>query len=137
MQKSFPNLLPALVAILFIFVLPRAHGAEAAGGEAKIAAAEKILQTILKAVLADDYPAFLAPGTKDLSRQISEHRFAQIREDVVPALKNGYTVAYDIEVTEPDGATSYHWKITPRKGDTELRAILIMKGGRVQNLSIQ
>lgn len=137
MQKpSLHLLLPALIAFFFSLVLPLAHAAETAGDEAQTAKVEQILQTMLKAILADDYAAFLAPGTKDFSQQISEYRFALIRQDIAPALKNGYTVTYDIEVLDK-GLKSFHWKITPRKGDTELRAILTLKGDRVHDLSVQ
>lgn len=137
MQKSrLRFLLVALLAVVVGLGLPFVHGAEKAGGGKEIAGVEKTLDTMIKALVANDYPGFIAPGAKDLSTRISEQRFALMREDTAASLKGGYTLALDIKVPESDGSISYHWKITPRKGD-ELHAILVLKGGKVFDLSVQ
>ena len=138
MPKS-PSILPLAALLAFAVVvgfgLDRVQGADETGGK-KVAGVEKALHAMIKALVANDYPAFIATGGKELSTRISEHRFALMREDTATSLKNGYTAAIDVEVPEADGSVSYHWKITPRKGD-ELHAILIVKKDKVHDFSLE
>lgn len=137
MQKPRLHLLlAALIAFVVGLGLPEVHSAEGKGDNDVIAKVEKTLHVLIKALVANDYAAFITPGTKDLSTRISDQRFALMREDAAASLKNGYTVAFDIEVPEGGGSIGYHWKITPRKGD-ELHAILVLKGDKVFDLSLQ
>lgn len=137
MKKAPSQLLTALLTVAVVLLIPRVGETGETAARAEITRSEEALRAMITALLANDYAAFLSPGSKDLASQISEQRFAIIREDAGPALKNGYTLAFDIEVPESAGSTSYHWKITPRRGDGELRAILVSKRGKVSNLSIQ
>lgn len=137
MQKPRLHLLlAALITFVVGLGVPVVHSAEGKGDKDKIAGVEKTLHVLIKALVVNDYAAFIAPGTKDLSSRISEQRLALMREDTAASLKNGYTVAFDIEVPEGDGSVGYHWKITPKKGD-ELHAILVLKGGKVFDFSLQ
>ena len=128
--------LATFFAIFFGLSHAWVHGADEAGGGKKTAGVEKTLHAAIKALVANDYPSFIALGTQDLSSRISKDRFAQMHEDTAPSLKKGYAVALDVEVPESDGSISYHWKITPQKGD-ELHAILILKKDLIQDLSLQ
>lgn len=137
-MTKFRSLLPlaTLFAVVFAIGPSLLRAADDAGGGKKAAGAEKTLHAAIKALVANDYPSFLALGTRDLSSRISKDRFEQMRQDTVAPLKNGYTAALDVEVPEADGSVSSHWKITPRKGD-ELHAILTLKKGKVHDLSLQ
>ena len=130
-----------LLATLLVFVVAlgptRAHCAEKSGGGENSVGVEKTLHAMIKALVADNYAAFLLPGTPELSKNISEQRFALIRENVVPDLKDGYTVALDVQVPEADGSVSFHWMIKSRKSGSELHAILVIKGEKASDFSLQ
>ena len=130
-----------LLATLVVFVVAlgptRAQCAEKSGGGENSAGVEKTLHAMIKALVAGNYAAFLVPGTPELSKNISEQRFAMIRENAVPDLKDGYTVALDVQVPEADGSVSFHWMIKPRKSGNELHAILVIKGEKAFDFSLQ
>ena len=130
-----------LVATLLVFVAAigptRVQSAERSSSGEHTAEVEKTLHAMIKALVANNYAAFLVPGTRELSKNISEQRFVSIRENAAPDLKEGYTVALDVQVPEADGSVSYHWMIKSRKSGNELHAILVIKGEKVTDLSLQ
>ena len=138
MKKFRSTFLLATLLVVVVALAPtRAQSAEKSGGGENTAGVEKALHAMIKALVVGDYAAFLVPGTPELSKNISEQRFAMIRENAVPDLKDGYTVALDVQVPEANGSVSFHWMIKSRKGGNELRAILVIKGEKASDFSLQ
>jgi hypothetical protein len=138
-MKTFRSTFLAATLLVFVIAMgsTRLTGAEKSGGGENTAGVEKTLHAVIKALVADDYAAFLVPGTRELPEKISEERFALIRENAAADLKDGYTVAFDVQVPEADGSVSYHWVIQSRKSGNEFHAILVIKGEKVSDLSLQ
>ena len=138
MKKSRSTFLLATLLVFVVALGPtRTQCAEKSGGGENTAGVEKTLHAMIKALVANNYTAFLVPGTRELPKNISEQRFALIRENAVPDLKDGYTAALDVQVPESDGSVSFHWMIKSRKGGNELHAILVIKGEKASDFSLQ
>lgn len=100
------------------------------------AAAAKSLTTLMEAAIRDDHARFQSLGDEAFKKGITAEAFSSVVKQLQPLLKDGYETEFLTELTQ-HGHQIYLWKITPRAGDDQFIAKLVLSGDKVAGFWIQ
>lgn len=99
-------------------------------------AAEEACRTLMEATESGDFAKFQSVGDAEFREGITEEAFARVSDQMVPVLKPGYTTEFLTELVQ-QGQKVYLWKITPKAGDNQFIAKVVMNGDEVTGFWIQ
>ncbi|MFM8717741.1 MAG: hypothetical protein ACKOF3_13305 [Spartobacteria bacterium] len=99
-------------------------------------AASDVLKTLLAATESGDYPAFQRPGDAAFQAGITKAMFSQVSQQLAPMLKAGYDLSFLTSLTQ-QGNEVYLWKISPKTGQDQFVAKLVLKNGKATGFWIQ
>jgi len=94
------------------------------------------LETLVAAIVANDYQSFTALGDKDFSEGISADALAGVSSRLAPIFQGGYEVDY-LTSLQQQGFKVHVWKLTPKQGSNEFLARLVEKDGKISGFWIQ
>ena len=100
------------------------------------AAAAKSLATLMESAVEDDFEGFRSLGDEAFKKGMSKAVFTGVVKQLQPLLKDGYEADYLTDLTQ-QGHKVYLWKITPRTGEDQFIAKLVLSGDQVAGFWLQ
>ncbi len=101
-----------------------------------VPSAEGTVSSLLTAISADNYSAFIAHAAPALKSRITRETFIQVSQQLSPRLKKGYTLQY-LGSLKQQGAEVLLWKITFQDGGDDLLARMVMSQDKVAGFWFQ
>ena len=97
---------------------------------------EQTLNTLLTAIVTNNYDALVANAAPALQSRITRETFAQVTTQLSPRLKKGYKPEY-IGSLKQQGVEVFLWKITFQDGGDDMLARLVIQEGKVAGFWFQ
>ena len=97
---------------------------------------EGIVNSLLTAIVANNYDSFVANATPALKARITRETFTQVNTQLSARLKKGYKPQYCCSY-KFQGVEAFVWKITFTDGGDDLLARLVMQGDKVAGFWFQ
>jgi hypothetical protein len=94
------------------------------------------LDTLLKAVEANDYESFVSDGSDAFKTGITKPMLQGVSDQLSPHMKKGYTCSYLGELAQ-QGCRVLLWKLTYKDGGDDTLAKLVLKHGKVTGFLLQ
>ncbi len=98
--------------------------------------AEKIVDTLLTAIVANNYDALVANAAPALKTRITKETFLQVSNQLSPRLKKGYKLQY-LGSLKQQGVEVLLWKITFQDGGDDMLARLVIQENKVAGFWFQ
>lgn len=98
--------------------------------------ASRSLATLMKSAVEDDFEGFQSLGDETFKKGMGKAVFAGVVKQLQPLFKDGYGVDYLTDLTQ-QGHKVYLWKITPKIGEDQFIAKLVLSGDQVAGFWIQ
>lgn len=99
-------------------------------------AASDVLKTLIEATESANYTAFQQPGNAAFQAGITKDIFSKAVQQLAPMLKGGYDLSFLTSLSQ-QGNEVYLWKITPKTGQDQFVAKLVLKNGKASGFWIQ
>jgi hypothetical protein len=97
---------------------------------------EGIVNTLLTAIVTNNYDALVADAAPALKARITRQTFAQVSAQMFPRLQKGYKLQY-LGSLRQQGVEVLLWKITCNDGGDDLLAKLVIQEGKVAGFWFQ
>jgi len=101
-----------------------------------VTSSEGILNTLLAAIVTNNYDALVANAAPALKTRITKETFAQVSTQLSPRLKNGYKPQY-LGSLKQQGVEVLLWKITYQDGGDDMLARLVILENKVAGFWFQ
>ena len=98
--------------------------------------AAKASKSMLAAVMANDYGAFMAKKNKTFQEVITKELFQSINFQRSPRMKQGYENIY-LGTFKRQGFDIYYWKLTYKDGGDDTLVTLTVQNGEVAGFWMQ
>ena len=97
---------------------------------------EGILNTLLAAIVTNNYDVLVANAAPALKTRITKETFAQVSTQLSPRLKKGYKPQY-LGSIKQQGVEVLLWKITYQDGGDDMLARLVIQENKVAGFWFQ
>ena len=97
---------------------------------------EGTLNTLLTAIVANNYDVLVANAAPALKSRITKETFTQVSAQLSPRLKKGYKPEY-LGSLKQQGVEVFLWKITFQDGGDDLLARLVIQENKVAGFWFQ
>jgi len=97
---------------------------------------EGILNTLLAAIVTNNYDVLVANAAPALKTRITKETFAQVSTQLSPRLKKGYKPQY-LGSIKQQGVEVFLWKITYQDGGDDMLARLVIQENKVAGFWFQ
>ena len=97
---------------------------------------EGILNTLLAAIVTNNYDALVANAAPALKTRITKETFTQVSTQLSPRLKKGYKPQY-LGSLKQQGVEVLLWKITYQDGGDDMLARLVIQENKVAGFWFQ
>ena len=97
---------------------------------------EQTLNTLLTAIVTNNYDALVANAAPALQARITRETFAQVSSQLSPRLKKGYKLQY-LGSLRQQGVEVLLWKITFQDGADDMLARMVIQQGKVAGFWFQ
>ena len=109
---------------------PRSVQAAPAPSAVAAAPVERVFSSLLAAIKADDYAAFVAEGEPAFKAALTKPMLTQVSTQIAPRMEKGYHVVYLGQLNQ-HGYLVYLWKFSYTDGGDDSLASLSLKAGKV------
>jgi hypothetical protein len=97
---------------------------------------EGILNTLLAAIVTNNYDVLVANAAPALKTRITKETFTQVSTQLSPRLKKGYKPQY-LGSLKQQGVEVFLWKITYQDGGDDMLARLVIQENKVAGFWFQ